>query len=72
MLRLIRTCAVALLVLQLFIRGVVQFGGTTPMEIVSVTDMCLLCLIVTTSYMGIACDEKLSARGGSFPRLYRR
>lgn len=70
MLRLIRTCAVAVLVLQLVLWCAAQFG-TLRVEIVSVTDMCLLCLVVTTSYMGLAGD-KISAKGVSFPRLYGR
>ena len=70
MLRLIRACACATMVLQLVLRVINQAVFQGPkLEVISVTDMCLLCLVVTTSYMGIACDEKLSK---SFPRAYRR
>lgn len=69
MLRLIRTCVVAVLALQLVLRFAAQFV-TGGMGLVSVTDLCLLCLVVTTSYIGIACDEKFSVAG--FPRRYRR
>lgn len=69
MLRLIRTCVVSVLALQLVMRFLAQFV-TVGVELVSVTDLCLMCLIVTTSYMGIACDEK--PLPPSFPRLYKR
>lgn len=71
MLRLIRTCAVAVLALQLVLRLANHFVFQWPkLEVISVTDLCLLCLVITTSYMGIACGEKLSAEG--FQRMYKR
>lgn len=72
MLRLIRVCAVVVLALQLVLRLVNHFVFQWPqLEVISVTDMCLLCLVVTTSYMGIACDKKPLAKS-VIQRMYRR
>lgn len=65
MLRLIRTGAVSVLIVQLVLRFATQFGYI-GMEIASITDLCLLCLVVTTSYMGLAGD-KISASRFRFP-----
>ena len=64
--------ALLILIMQVALRFVNQFVfGYPALEVVGITELCLLALVVTTSYRQVLSVPAVPSTAG-FPKLYKR